>query len=124
LISLDDVIGIHSILIENFGGHPGVRDRELLKSSIFRPYVTFDSVDLYPTTVDKAAAVIESIVKNHPFFDGNKRTGYTIMRLLLLNDELDIKASEDEKFKFVIQIAEGKLSFDEIRNWINIKVIK
>ncbi|CAN5211582.1 hypothetical protein BH23BAC1_BH23BAC1_47700 [soil metagenome] len=97
MISLDDVIGIHSILIENFGGHSGVRDRELLKSSIFRPYVTFDSVDLYPTTVDKAAAVIESIVKNHPFFDGNKRTGYTIMRLLLLNDELHIKASEDEK---------------------------
>jgi death-on-curing protein len=73
---------------------------------------------LYPRPVDKAAAIIESIVKNHPFVDGNKRTGYTLMRLFLLNEGLDIYSTEDDKYDFVILIAEGKLSFDEIRNWI------
>ena len=99
MISVEEVLKIHNILIEKFGGSPGVRDKELLESSVFRPFNTFDSVDLYPSPVDKAAAIIESIVKNYPFIDGNKRTGYTLMRLMLLNDGLDIDASEDEKYK-------------------------
>lgn len=110
MISIDEVLRIHNILIEKFGGSPGVRDKELLESSIFRPFNTFNSVDLYPTPIDKAAAIIESVVKNHPFIDGNKRTGYTLMRLFLLNEGLDINASEDDKYDFVIRIAEGKSS--------------
>jgi death on curing protein len=86
VISVEEVLKIHDILIEKFGGSPGVRDKELLESSVFRPFSTFDSIDLNPTTVAKAAAIIESIVKNHPFMDGNKRTGYTLMRLFLLNE--------------------------------------
>ena len=78
MISLEEVLKIHNILIEKFGGSPGIRNRELLESSIGRPFSTFDSIDLYPTPIDKGAAIIESIVKNHPFIDGNKRTGYRI----------------------------------------------
>lgn len=122
MISLEDVLKVHEILIERFGGTSGVRDRELLESAIGRPYNTFDLEDLYPTPIDKAAAIIESIVKNHPFVDGNKRTGYTLMRLLLLNEHLDIHTTEDDKYDFVILIAEGKLSFEEIRNWIERKL--
>ena len=118
MISIEEVLWIHDILIFRFGGSPGVRDKELLQSSILRPYSTFDSADLYPTAIDKASALIESIVKNHPFIDGNKRTGYTVMRLFLLNEGLDINATENQKFKFVIEIAEGKLSINEIKNWI------
>lgn len=124
MISIEEVLRIHDILIEKFGGTPGVRDKELLKSSIFRPFNTFDSVDLYPTPIDKAAAMIESIVKNHPFIDGNKRTGYTLMRLFLLNEGLDIVASEDDKYDFVIRIAEGKSSYDEIKTWIDSRTKK
>ena len=76
MISLEEVLKIHNILIEKFGGSPGIRNRELLESSIGRPFSTFDSIDLYPTPIDKGAAIIESIVKNHPFIDGNKRTGF------------------------------------------------
>lgn len=67
MISIEEVLKIHDVLIEKFGGTPGVRDKGLLESSVFRPFNTFDSVDLYPTHIDKAAAIIESIVKNHPF---------------------------------------------------------
>jgi death on curing protein len=122
VISIEEVLKIHDILIEKFGGAPGVRDKELLESSIFRPFNTFDSVDLYPSPIDKAAAIIESVVKNQPFIDGNKRTGYTLMRLLLLNNSLDVIATEDEKYDFVIRIAEGKSSIEEIRNWLTLKV--
>lgn len=122
MISIEEVLRIHQILIEKFGGSEGVRDFRLLESSVFRPFNTFDSLDLYPSPVDKAAAIIESIVKNHPFIDGNKRTGYTLMRLFLLNEGQDIEAPEDEKYDFVIKIAEGKLTVDEIRNWIETRV--
>ena len=121
MISLEEVLKIHNILIEKFGGSPGIRNRELLESSIGRPFSTFDSIDLYPTPIDKGAAIIESIVKNHPFIDGNKRTGYTLLRLFLLNEGLDIKATEDEKYDFVMKIAEGKSTFDEIKTWIGLK---
>ncbi len=124
MISIEEIITIHKILIERFGGASGIRDKGLLESSALRPFATFDSKELYPSTVEKAAAIAESIIKNHPFTDGNKRIGYTLMRLLLLNDGLDISASEEERYSFIIQIAEGKLSFEEISNWINSKLIK
>ena len=121
MISIEEVLQIHNILIERFGGFNGVRDLKLLDSSISRPFNTFDQQDLYPTIIDKAAALIESIVRNHPFVDGNKRTGYTMMRLLLLTNNLDIAATEDEKYDFVISIANGELTFEQIKDWIELK---
>ncbi|HTA26430.1 MAG TPA: type II toxin-antitoxin system death-on-curing family toxin [Bacteroidia bacterium] len=58
------------------------------------------------------------MVVNHPFVDGNKRAGYVLMRLLLLKEGYDIKASEDEKYSFVISIASGNLKTDDIRKWL------
>ena len=118
MITLQEVLAIHAMTIDRFGGSYGVRDRTLLESAINRPHATFNGLDLYPTAIDKAAATIESIVKNHPFSDGNKRTGYILMRLLLLQSDLDIRATEAEKYAFVIKIAAGKLMYDEISVWI------
>jgi len=96
----------------------------LLEPAIQRPYVLFDQQELDPELQDKAAAIIESIVKNHPFADGNKRTGYILMRLILLENQVDIQASEDEKYEFVLKIAEGRLNFEEIKSWIEKRLIK
>ena len=82
MIKLSEALQIHNILIEKFGGSKGVRDEGALKSAISRPYQTFDGNDLYASIVQKAASLIESILVNHPFVDGNKRTGYVLMRLL------------------------------------------
>lgn len=109
---------IHSLAIARFGGSDGLREAGLLSSAIMRPAATFDGIELYPSPLDKAAALAESIVKNHPFSDGNKRTGYILMRLQLLESGLDIAASEDEKYDFIIQIAEGKLDYDAILSWL------
>ena len=72
MITLSQVEQIHKILIDKFGGSHGVRDYGTLSSALSRPYSTFDSQELYPTTIQKAAALIESILINHPFVDGNK----------------------------------------------------
>ena len=118
MISEKEALEIHAILIERFGGSTGIRDKELLNSALNRPYQTFDGNELYPTPIDKAAAILESIVKNHPFTDGNKRTGYVLARLLLMNDQLDIRANQEQKYQLVISISKGELSFDQIKEWL------
>ena len=124
MISIKEVEQIHNLLIEEFGGAKGIRDLGALDAAINRPFATFDQQELYPNPVDKAAAIIESILINHPFVDGNKRTGYVLMRLLLLQSGQDIQAEQEEKYEFVISIATGRLTFDGIKIWIEGKLQK
>lgn len=118
MISTEDVLKIHNLLIGQFGGRHGVRDKSSLDSAINRPFATFDQQELYPEPVDKAAAILESIVTNHPFIDGNKRTGYVLARLLLLKSGLDIKATQEDKYKMVIAVSRGEWKFVQIRDWM------
>ena len=118
MIDIQEVLVIHDTLIVQFGGSNGIRDYNLLVSAINRPFTGTGDTEFYPTIHEKAAALIESIVKNHPFVDGNKRTGYVMMRLFLLNNGFNIQASQDEKYTFVIRIASGSLSIDHITSWI------
>ncbi|MBN8568575.1 MAG: type II toxin-antitoxin system death-on-curing family toxin [Ignavibacteria bacterium] len=113
-----EVISIHEILIEEFGGSNGLRDLGLLESSVNRIYQTFEGKELYPSPVEKAAAIFESLINNHPFIDGNKRIAYVMLRSILLNNKLDINAKESDKYSFVISAASGKMNFTEIKEWI------
>ncbi|MFC0776377.1 type II toxin-antitoxin system death-on-curing family toxin [Terrimonas alba] len=83
-----------------------------------RPFQTFDGNELYPSILEKAGSLIESILINHPFVDGNKRTGYTLLRLFLIQNGRDITASQDDKYEFVINIASGSLKYDSIVAWL------
>ena len=118
MIALQEVIDIHHALIQHFGGMQGIRDEGLLLSAIDRPFSGFGIMAFYPSAEEKASAIIESIVKNHPFFDGNKRTGYVLMRLVLMSYGKDVEANQDKKFAFVMDIAAGKMDFDAILAWI------
>ena len=124
MISVSQVEEIHKILIDQFGGSHGVKDYGALSSALSRPFQTFDAKALYPTAIEKAAALIESILINHPFVDGNKRTGYVLMRLLLIQNGFDINASQDEKYQLVIRIASGKSNFSDIVYWLQHHVKK
>jgi death-on-curing protein len=66
--------------------------------------------------------LFESIIINHPFLDGNKRTAYVLMRLLLMNNGHDIEATEDDKYAMVISASTGKLRFEDIRSWIQMRL--
>jgi death-on-curing protein len=118
MILLSTVISIHQKLIETHGGIIGIRDEAGLKSALSRPFQQFDFKDLYDDDLKKAASLVESIISNHPFLDGNKRTAYVILRLFLINKGFDIKASEDEKYQFIIDIASGTIHFEEIYHWL------
>ena len=118
MIELRDVLNIHNILIDKFGGSKGVRDQGSLESAINRPFASFDKQDLYPTPSDKAAAILESILINHPFVDGNKRIAYVLMRLILLDNGLDLVANQEDKYKMVISASTGDIRFDDIKKWI------
>jgi len=118
MIELDTVISIHNLLIDKFGGSKEVRDLNILKAALSRPLVTFDQKELYPTPIDKASAIFESIIIGHPFIDGNKRIAYVLMRLVLMQYGLDIKGTIQNKYEFVISASKGEIRIDEIRKWI------
>ncbi len=118
MIETEDVIKIHKLLIDHFGGSHGVRDERSLNSAINRPFATFNQQALYPVPIEKAAAILESIVTNHPFIDGNKRTGYVLARLLLFKAGLNIEATQEEKFEMVISVSKGQWKFKQIKDWL------
>ena len=119
MITLSVVQSLHRILIKEFSGGAGVRDMGALQAAIARPYMTFEQTDLYPTAIDKASAILESILINHPFIDGNKRTAYILLRLTLLQFGHDIIATEGEKYDMTIAASKGELKFDDIKLWLS-----
>jgi death-on-curing protein len=123
MISRETALDIHNALIEQSGGSKGLRDEALLLSALARPFATFDQQYLYPSPAEKAAAILESVIINHPFIDGNKRIAYFLMRLILLESDLDIYASEDEKYDFTIAASKGEIRIDDITVWIREKLI-
>ena len=122
-MDIDQVLTIHKKLIQEFGGIQGLRDKEMLESALSRPFQTFDGRELYPSIEEKAAAILESLLLNHPFIDGNKRIGYTLFRLLILSENKDIISSMDERYELVVSIASGKIKFDKILEWIKGRVV-
>lgn len=104
--------------MERSEGSAGVRDQGLLESAVYRPQASFGGEDLYPDLFSKAAVMGHSIIKNHPFVDGNKRTGFETMRLMLRLNGYDIQASLNSKFTFVMAIAEGRLKEQAIADWL------
>jgi death on curing protein len=118
MISINEVLNIHQMLISRFGGRLGVRDIQLLESALQRPFQTFEGRALYETPSEKAAALTESLLRNHPFIDGNKRVAYAVLRLFLKSVGYSILADQEEKYHFIVSVASGELAFEEIHQWI------
>lgn len=70
------VYEIHEVVIAETGGVAGLRDAALLHAAVARPFATFEGHDPYPGDFDKAAALFQSLIKDHPFLDGSKRTAF------------------------------------------------
>ena len=118
MISIQETEKLHKVLVDAFGGAHGIRDTDALQSALSRPFQTFDNTELYPGVLEKAASLLESLLNNHPFVDGNKRTGYALTRLFLLDNNYDIEATQQDKYNFIIDIASGNSKYEEILKWL------
>lgn len=85
--------------------------------------MTFGGEDLYPTLVEKAAALGFSLVKNHPFVDGNKRIGHAAMEVFLVLNEYEIAASIDEQEAIILQLAAGEIDRSSFTEWLSSRVV-
>lgn len=118
MITKEIVLILHELSINRYGGGNGIRDEGLLESAIERPYQTFGGEDLYPTVFEKAAASAESLIINHPFLDGNKRTGFLSMLAILSGGNIQINVSNNDVYDFIIQISTGEIKFEQIVEWL------
>lgn len=117
-LDINQILTIYDEVIKQTGGSKGIRDIRLLESAVARPRATFAKKELYPDVFSKATALGHSIILNHPFIDGNKRTGYMVMRLFLNVNGYDVKASLEEKYKFVMGIAKKTIKEESISKWL------
>lgn len=120
MIDLEELLFYHECSIKDFGGSNGVRDIEMLKSAMERPNATYGGEELYKSPFTKAAAMLESIVKNHPFVDGNKRTGLLACAGMLRLSDLKLTLTEEEAYDFVIKVASSHLEFEYISLFIEL----
>ena len=117
-LSKEQVLKLHSQLIESFGGSDGVRDENLLDSALESPFQTFDGEELYPTLQAKAARLGYGLIKNHCMIDGNKRIGAHAMLVLLELNGVEIEYTQKELYTTVLAVADGSLDCDELLKWI------
>jgi death-on-curing protein len=117
-LSTIQILAIHDQMIRRFGGSPGLRELDLLESAVGRPQATFDGKDLYETLFDKAAALLQSLLKNHPFVDGNKRTALTSAGLFLQTNGYTLMNQHDEEVKFAVQVDNEQLTVVKIAQWL------
>jgi len=120
----EQVLFIHSRLIDTTGGALGIRDIGLLQSAVSRPRATFEGADIYPDLFHKTAALMESLARNHPFIDGNNRTAITSAAILLAMNGYRLEADQKELERFTLDAAVGKLPFYEFVSWFRMHATK
>jgi death-on-curing protein len=122
-LTLEEVLELHRLGIEQSGGSHGLRDLGSLESAVAQPYMTFGGDDLYPTLAEKAAALGFSLVKNHPFIDGNKRVGHAAMETLLVINGHELRADVNEQERLILELAAGSLARDQFTAWVVAHVV-
>jgi death-on-curing protein len=110
------VLAIHDVLLAEFGGAPGIRDESLLESALARPLNLWSYEK--PNLFRLAAAYTHGIVKNHPFVDGNKRTGYVIGGIFLERNGQKLNASEEEATTAIMVLASNAITEDDFAHWL------
>ncbi len=117
-LTIEEVLLMHARLIQRTGGSVGVRDMGLLQSALARPRATFEGQDLYPGLWNKAAALMESLIKNHPFVDGNKRSALTGVGLFLELNGYALTAGNEEVLEFTQRAAVGEVDLESMAAWL------
>jgi death-on-curing protein len=117
-LTLLEVLEAHECILQQSGGEPGVLTLGALESALAQPRMTFGAQDLYPTIVEKAAALGFSLIQNYPFVDGNKRTAHAAMETFLVLNGYQIEATVDEQEDLILTVAAGKSSREVFTEWL------
>lgn len=115
---IEALIDLHEELLQEHGGAPGLRDRGALEMSFARPHQLIAYAEGSVTVFDLAAALCTSIIRNHPFVDGNKRAGFASLGLVLGMNGLYLDVSERDATEAVLALALGKIAEDAFRQWV------
>ena len=119
-LTVTEVIAIHHHQIEEYGGLHGIRDQGALEAAVFRPQTGY-----YSDISEEAAALLESLVNNHAFLDGNKRVGFATMHTFLLLNGFDLDVSSKTAYEFMIKtMEEGKFRFALIHDWVAVRLVR
>lgn len=113
-LTLSEITMIHNRQISKHGGLHGLRDEKLLLSALHYPQSMFNDQYLHPDIYHMAAAYMYAIIKNHPFLDGNKRTGLLTAVIFLKSNEITIEATDDELFNLAIAVAQSLITEEDI----------
>jgi death-on-curing protein len=117
-LTLGEVVELHRRVLQAGGGASGIRDVGALDSAVAQPKATFGGVDLYPTVVEKAAALCFSLVQNHPFVDANKRVGHAAMETFLVLNGTEIDAAVDDQERIMLDLAAGRIDRVHLTDWL------
>lgn len=118
LLTVEEVISLHTKLIEHTGGSAGLRDRNLLESAVYSAITAFDGSEAYPSVEEKAARLMFSLTNNHAFVDGNKRIGVFTMLMTLQLNNIKIKYTQSELITLGLSVADNKIDYEGILSWI------
>jgi death-on-curing protein len=122
-LTLSDLLEVHRQVMAQSGGAEGLMHLPALESALAQPQMTFGGEELYPTLVDKAAALGYALIKNHPFLDGNKRTGHAAMEVFLVLNGYEIRATIDEQEHVILQVAASEIDREEFTAWLRTHVV-
>lgn len=117
-VSLSQVLRLHDALLQRSGGAPGLRDLGRLEAALAQPRASFGGADLYPSLLEKAAALCFSLVQGHPFIDGNKRVGHASMEVFLVMNGYELVAAVDDQEAVILSLASGQLNREQLTAWV------
>ncbi len=117
-ITVTRVLAIHNYAVERYGGSEGIRDLGLIESAVARPQSGFGGEYLYRNIFDMAAALLQSLLKNHPFVDGNKRTALFSTGIFLELNGYELINNGKDEVEFAVKVDNENLSLEEISAWL------
>lgn len=118
LLTVEEIINLHSKLIAKTGGSDGLRDINLLESAVYSALSSFEGSEAYPTIEEKAARLMYALVNNHAFVDGNKRIGVFVMLMTLKINDITIQHTQAELIDLGLSVANGSTDYYSILDWI------
>ena len=118
-LTLEEILAIHESVIERFGGQPGIRDRGLLLSALYRPQTGY-----YNDLAEMGAALFESLIINHPFIDGNKRVAFFGTDVFFRLNGYQFKVKPNDTYQFLVELIQSQTcDFDHLLPWIRKSIV-